>query len=107
MRLQRLTALEADKIKEEHKELTKLIKELRAILADETKVLGLVKSELSEIAETLRRRAADRDHRRRGRARHRGRDRRPADGGLDHRLRLREAHCRSPPTASSAAAVAA
>src|SRR5918996_845566 len=33
MRLQRLTALESDKIKEEHKELAKLIKELRAILA--------------------------------------------------------------------------
>jgi DNA gyrase subunit A len=51
MRLQRLTALEADKIKEEHKELIKLIKELRSILADEQKVLALVKSELSEIAE--------------------------------------------------------
>src|SRR5829696_1692287 len=51
MRLQRLTALEADKIREEHTELTKRIKELRAILADENKVLGLVKSELSEIAE--------------------------------------------------------
>src|SRR5512144_190108 len=51
MRLQRLTALEADKIREEHTELTKLIKQLRAILADETKVLGLVKSELAEIAD--------------------------------------------------------
>src|SRR5512139_72998 len=51
MRLQRLTALEADKIKQEHAGLTKLIKELRAILADETKVLGLVKSELAEIAD--------------------------------------------------------
>ena len=51
MRLQRLTALEADKIKEEHKELTKLIKELRAILADEKRVLALVKTELTEIAE--------------------------------------------------------
>ena len=51
MRLQRLTALEADRIKTEHKELTKLIKELRAILADEKKVLALVKTELSEIAE--------------------------------------------------------
>src|SRR3954470_4109067 len=51
MRLQRLTALEAGKIKEEHKELIKLIKELRAILADEKKVLGLVKTELSEIGE--------------------------------------------------------
>jgi DNA gyrase subunit A len=51
MRLQRLTALEAGKIKTEHKELIKLIKELRAILADEKKVLGLVKTELSEIAD--------------------------------------------------------
>src|SRR3954452_24176786 len=51
MRLQRLTALEADKIREEHAELIKQIKRLRAILADETKVLGLVKSELAEIAE--------------------------------------------------------
>jgi DNA gyrase subunit A len=51
MRLQRLTALEANKIRDEHKELTKLIKELRAILADEKKVLGLVKTELREIAE--------------------------------------------------------
>jgi DNA gyrase subunit A len=51
MRLQRLTALEADKIKAEHKELTQLIKDLRAILADEQKVLGLVKTELKEIAE--------------------------------------------------------
>src|SRR5215204_5841728 len=51
MRLQRLTALEADRIKTEHAELTKLIKELRAILADEKKVLGLVKSELSELTD--------------------------------------------------------
>ncbi len=51
MRLQRLTALEADKIKAEHAELAKRIKELRAILADEAKVLGLVKDELAEIAE--------------------------------------------------------
>jgi DNA gyrase subunit A len=51
MRLQRLTALEAGRIREEHGELSKIIKKLRAILADETKVLGLVKSELAEIAE--------------------------------------------------------
>jgi len=51
MRLQRLTALEADKIAEEHAELVKRIKELRAILADESKVLSLVKSELNEITE--------------------------------------------------------
>jgi DNA gyrase subunit A len=51
MRLQRLTALEANKIKDEHKELSKLIKELRGILADERKVLGLVKTELGEIGD--------------------------------------------------------
>ncbi|MSO41342.1 MAG: DNA gyrase subunit A [Solirubrobacterales bacterium] len=51
MRLQRLTALEAGKIEEEHAELLKQIKELRAILADETRVLGLVKEELSEITD--------------------------------------------------------
>jgi DNA gyrase subunit A len=51
MRLQRLTALEAGKIKTEHAELVKLIKELRAILADEKKVLGLVKTELKEVAD--------------------------------------------------------
>ena len=51
MRLQRLTALEADKIKNEHAELVKQIKQLRSILADEKKVLALVKDELNEIVE--------------------------------------------------------
>src|SRR4029453_14438232 len=48
MRLARRTALEADKIKKEHAELVKEIKRLRSILADEKKVLALVKSELDE-----------------------------------------------------------
>jgi DNA gyrase subunit A len=51
MRLQRLTALEADKIKSEHAELVKEIKRLRSILADEKKVLALIKEELKEVAE--------------------------------------------------------
>ena len=51
MRLQRLTALEADKIKTEHAELVKEIKRLRSILADEKKVLALIKDELNEIAD--------------------------------------------------------
>ncbi len=50
--LSRLTALEADKIKQEHKDLIERIKELREILGDESKVLALIKEELSEIAET-------------------------------------------------------
>jgi len=52
MRLQRLTALESGKIREEHEELMELIGELREILGDEGKVYDLVKTELLEIAET-------------------------------------------------------
>jgi DNA gyrase subunit A len=51
MRLQRLTALESDRIRDEHKELIKRIKELREILGDEAKVLALVRKELREVAE--------------------------------------------------------
>jgi DNA gyrase subunit A len=50
--LSRLTALEADKIKQEHEDLIERIKELREILGDESRVMGLIKEELSEIAET-------------------------------------------------------
>jgi len=48
--LSRLTALEADKIKAEHADLMERIQELREILGDESKVYGLIKEELSEIA---------------------------------------------------------
>ncbi|MBV9810532.1 MAG: DNA gyrase subunit A, partial [Solirubrobacterales bacterium] len=50
--LSRLTALEADKIKQEHKDLIERIKELREILGDESKVMALIKEELSEISES-------------------------------------------------------
>src|SRR5689334_9970731 len=49
--LSRLTALEADKIKQEHADLTERIKELREILGDEDKVYALIKDELREIAD--------------------------------------------------------
>jgi DNA gyrase subunit A len=49
--LSRLTALEADKIKEEHADLVERIKELREILGDESRVNGLIKDELTEIAQ--------------------------------------------------------
>jgi DNA gyrase subunit A len=49
--LSRLTALEADKIKQEHGDLAERIKELREILGDESRVNTLIKDELSEIAE--------------------------------------------------------
>lgn len=49
MRLQRLTGLERDKIENEYQELVKLIAELKAILADEEKVLDIIREELLEI----------------------------------------------------------
>jgi DNA gyrase subunit A len=46
MRLQRLTALERDKILQEHEELQQKIIELESILADELKVRAIIKDEL-------------------------------------------------------------
>jgi DNA gyrase subunit A len=51
MRLQRLTGLEREKIEEEYNDLVKLIAELKAILADEEKVLEIIREELTEIKE--------------------------------------------------------
>ena len=51
MRLARLTALEADKVKQEHAETLERIKELRAILGDEARVMAIIKEELLEIRE--------------------------------------------------------
>jgi DNA gyrase, A subunit len=45
MRLQRLTGLERDKINEEYNELMLLIEELNAILADDSKIYGIIKEE--------------------------------------------------------------
>lgn len=54
MRLQRLTGLEREKIEEEYQELIKLIAELKAILADEEKVLEIIREELTEIKERFK-----------------------------------------------------
>jgi DNA gyrase subunit A len=51
LRLSQLTALEADSIKREHADVEERIAELRAILGDESRVLGVIKDELSEISE--------------------------------------------------------
>ncbi|HPT02270.1 MAG TPA: DNA gyrase subunit A [Bacteroidales bacterium] len=51
MRLQRLTGLERDKIKEEYAELIKLIQHLKDILADESLRMQIIKDELLEIKE--------------------------------------------------------
>ncbi len=51
MRLQQLANLERQKIEDELKEKKALIKELESILASETKILGIVKSETKELKE--------------------------------------------------------
>ncbi len=51
LRLSQLTALEADGIRQEHADVTERIAELRAILGDESRVLSVIKEELSEISE--------------------------------------------------------
>jgi DNA gyrase subunit A len=51
LRLSQLTALESDEIRNEHADVVERIKELRAILGDESRVLGLIKEELGEISE--------------------------------------------------------
>ncbi len=51
MRLQRLTALERDKIKAEYKEVKALIKRLEEILSSEKLLMGIIVDELSEIKE--------------------------------------------------------
>lgn len=50
MRLRTLTGLEREKIENEHKELIARIAELKAILADEKLLLGVIKTEISEIS---------------------------------------------------------
>jgi len=52
LRLQRLTALEADKIRQEHADTLERIKELRELLGDEARVMGLIKEELGEIRDS-------------------------------------------------------
>jgi DNA gyrase subunit A len=49
LRLQRLTALERQKVEREHKDLREKIEYLEGILADESKVYGIVKEELAEV----------------------------------------------------------
>jgi DNA gyrase subunit A len=51
MTLRRLTALEADRIKSEHQEVTERIQELRRLLGDENLIMGLIREELLEVRE--------------------------------------------------------
>ena len=51
MRLKALTGLERNKLEDEHAQLIKQIAEWKAILADENLLLGVIKTEISEIAD--------------------------------------------------------
>src|SRR4051795_4627999 len=51
LRLQQLTALEADALRKEHADKMERIRELRELLGDEDKVLELIKTELNEVSE--------------------------------------------------------
>ncbi|WP_163582202.1 DNA gyrase subunit A [Gracilibacillus saliphilus] len=51
MRLQRLTGLEREKIEDEYSQIVALIKELKEILANEEKILEIIREELLEIKE--------------------------------------------------------
>ena len=51
MRLRALTGLEREKLENEHKDLVVKIAELKAILADEKLLLGVIKTEMTAIAE--------------------------------------------------------
>lgn len=51
MRLVRLSGLEREKIEAEYQELLKLIDELKAILADEAKVVEIIRTEITDIKE--------------------------------------------------------
>ncbi|MBR4667200.1 MAG: DNA gyrase subunit A [Butyrivibrio sp.] len=50
MRLRTLTGLERDKLEQEHAELLKRIEELKAILADRKVLLGVIRTEITEIS---------------------------------------------------------
>lgn len=49
LRLQRLTGLEREKIEEEYQEVLKAIEDYKAILADESRILGIIKDELKAV----------------------------------------------------------
>ena len=51
MRLRALTGLEREKLENEHEELVKKIAELKAILADEKLLLGVIKEEITMISD--------------------------------------------------------
>jgi DNA gyrase subunit A len=54
MRLRALTGLERKRIQDEHADLMERIAELRAILADEARLMGVIREELEEVRDQFR-----------------------------------------------------
>ena len=69
MQLRRLTQLEGKKLRDELAELQATIAELQSILDSKTKLRTVIKDELGELRDEVRRRAQDRHHRRHRRPR--------------------------------------
>lgn len=51
LRLQRLTGLEREKIEEEYQEVLKRIEWLKSVLADESKIMAIIREELTQVKE--------------------------------------------------------
>jgi DNA gyrase subunit A len=92
MRLQRLTGLERDKIKEEYAELMKLIDYLRSVLADEGLRMQIVKDETLEIKEKYGDKRRTQIVTWQWRYAHGGPDRRRCGGGHHQSLGLHQTH---------------
>ena len=90
MRLHRLTQLEQTKIEEEHKELLAKIADYQSILADEQRVLAIIKAELLAMKESLRGQEKNPDNFLSGGVEHRGPDRGRGDGRDHQPFRLRQ-----------------
>ena len=90
LRLQQLTALEADTLRREHADLKERIRELRDAARRRGHGARADQGGAAGDRRPLRRRPAHEDRAGGGRLRHRGPDRRPADGDLDHQLGLHQ-----------------
>ena len=90
LRLSQLTALESDEIRAEHADVVERIKELRDDPRRRDARPGPHQGGAQRDRRALRGRPAHGDHGLRGRDRHRGPDRRPADGHHDHEDRLHQ-----------------
>ena len=90
LRLQRLTGLEQDKIRDEYREVIATIADLLDILAKPARITAIIETELKQAEGGVRRQAPQRDrHRRRGHL-DRGPDRAAGHGGHVLARRLRQ-----------------